>query len=105
GDSVGPASAKALSEPAVLRKHALRNALVPVVTSISRLVPGVFVGSFLLEIFSSIPGLGREICLAVNRSDYPVIQAVTIYLAVLTMLINLAADVLYTFVDPRIQLR
>ena len=99
------ARAKGLSEPAILRKHVLRNALVPVVTNISLLIPGVFVGSFLLEIFFSVPGLGREIYLAVNRSDYPVIQAVTIYLAVLTMLINLAADVLYSFVDPRIQLR
>jgi len=104
-DYVRTARAKGLSEPAILRKHVLRNALVPVVTNISLLIPGVFVGSFLLEIFFSIPGLGREIYLAVNRSDYPVIQAVTIYLAVLTMLINLAADVLYSFVDPRIQLR
>jgi len=104
-DYVRTARAKGLSEPAILRKHVLRNALVPVVTNISLLIPGVFVGSFLLEIFFSIPGLGREIYLAVNRSDYPVIQAVTIYLAVLTMLINVAADVLYSFVDPRIQLR
>jgi len=104
-DYVRTARAKGLSEPAILRKHVLRNALVPVVTNVSLLVPGVFVGSFLLEIFFSIPGLGREIYLAVNRSDYPVIQAVTIYLSVLTMFINLAADVLYTFVDPRIQLR
>ncbi len=104
-DYVRTARAKGLSEPAIMRKHVLRNALVPVLTNVSLLVPGVFVGSFLLEIFFSIPGLGREIYLAVNRSDYPVIQAVTIYLSVLTMLINLAADVLYTFVDPRIQLR
>ena len=104
-DYVRTARAKGLSEPAILRKHVLRNALVPVVTNISLLIPGVFVGSFLLEIFFSIPGLGREIYLAVNRSDYPVIQAVTIYLSVLTMLINLTADVLYSFVDPRIQLR
>jgi len=104
-DYVRTARAKGLSEPAILRRHVLRNALVPVVTNISLLIPGVFVGSFLLEIFFSIPGLGREIYLAVNRSDYPVIQAVTIYLAVLTMLINLVADVLYSFVDPRIQLR
>ena len=67
--------------------------------------PGVFVGSFLIETFFSIPGLGREILLAVNRSDYPVIQAVTIYLAVLTMLINLTADILYRAVDPRVVLK
>src|SRR5881394_2297111 len=104
-DYVRTARAKGLSEPAILRRHVLRNALVPVVTNISLLIPGVFVGSFLLEIFFSVPGLGREIYLAVNRSDYPVIQAVTIYLSVLTMLINLVADLLYSFVDPRIQLR
>ena len=62
----------------------------------------MFIGSFLIEVFFSIPGLGREILLAVNRSDYPVIQAVTIYLAVLTMLINLTADILYKVVDPRV---
>jgi peptide/nickel transport system permease protein len=99
------AAAKGAGRRRLMLRHALRNALVPVVTNISLIIPGVFVGSFLLEIFFSIPGLGREIYLAVNRSDYPVIQAVTIYLAVLTMLINLAADVLYSFVDPRIQLR
>ncbi len=51
-------------------------------------LPGVFIGSFLIEFFFSIPGLGREVLTAVNRSDYPVIQAVTVYLAALTMLIN-----------------
>ena len=51
------------------------------------------------------PGLGREVILAVNRNDYPVIQALTVYLAVLTMLINLAVDVLYKLVDPRVVLK
>ena len=68
-------------------------------------VPGMFVGSFLIEVFFSIPGLGREVILAVNRSDYPVIQAFTVYLAVLTMLINLAVDILYKLVDPRVVLK
>jgi peptide/nickel transport system permease protein len=65
----------------------------------------VFVGSFLIETFFSIPGLGREVLLAVNRSDYPVIQAMTVYLAVLTMIINLSADILYRAVDPRVVLK
>jgi peptide/nickel transport system permease protein len=104
-DYVRTARAKGLSEPAVMRRHVLPNALVPVLTNVSLLLPGVFVGSFLLEIFFSIPGLGREIYIAVNRSDYPVIQAFSVYLSVLTMLINLGADVLYRLVDPRIQLR
>ena len=104
-DYVRTARAKGLSEPAVLRRHVLPNAMVPVLTNVSLLLPGVFVGSFLLEIFFSIPGLGREIYIAVNRSDYPVIQAFTVYLSVLTMFINLGADVLYRLVDPRIQLK
>jgi peptide/nickel transport system permease protein len=104
-DYVRTARAKGLSEPAVLRHHVLPNAMVPVLTNVSLLLPGVFVGSFLLEIFFSIPGLGREIYIAVNRSDYPVIQAFTVYLSVLTMFINLGADVLYRLVDPRIQLK
>jgi len=68
-------------------------------------VPGIFVGSFLIEVFFSIPGLGREVLLAVNRSDYPVIQAVTIYIAVITMTVNLLTDVLYKLADPRVVLK
>jgi peptide/nickel transport system permease protein len=89
----------------VLLRHVLRNALIPIVANVSVQLPGVFVGSFLIETFFSIPGLGREVLLAVNRSDYPVIQAVTVYLALLTMGINLLTDVLYRLIDPRVVLR
>lgn len=104
-DYVRTARAKGLGEGRVLFKHVLRNALIPVVTNVSVQLPGIFVGSFLIEQFFSIPGLGREVLLAVNRSDYPVIQAVTVYLAAITMLINLLADVLYKAVDPRVVLK
>jgi len=104
-DYVRTARAKGLTERTVMFKHVLRNALIPVLTNVSVQLPSIFVGSFLIEVFFSIPGLGREVLLAVNRSDYPVIQAVTIYLAVLTMLINLGADLLYKLVDPRVVLR
>jgi peptide/nickel transport system permease protein len=67
-------------------------------------LPGVFIGSFLIEIFFSIPGLGREVYTAVNRSDYPVIMVTTVYLAVLTMVINLMTDLLFKWVDPRVKL-
>jgi peptide/nickel transport system permease protein len=86
-------------------KHVLRNAMIPILTNIGLALPSVFVGSFLIEVFFSIPGLGREVLLAVNRSDYPVIQAIAVYLAVLTMLINLAVDLLFKLVDPRVQLK
>jgi peptide/nickel transport system permease protein len=104
-DYVRTARAKGVSENRVLFTHVLRNAMIPVLTNLALQLPGVFVGSFLIETFFSIPGLGREILLAVNRSDYPVIQAMTVYLAVLTMVINLTADILYRAVDPRVVLK
>ena len=104
-DYVRTARAKGLTEPRILLTHVMRNALIPILTNVAVSLPGIFVGSFLIEVFFSIPGLGREVLLAVNRSDYPVIQAVTIYLAVITMVVNLVTDVLYKFVDPRVVLK
>jgi peptide/nickel transport system permease protein len=104
-DYVRTARAKGVSENRILFKHVLRNAMIPILTNVGLALPGIFVGSFLIETFFSIPGLGREVLLAVNRSDYPVIQAVTVYLAVLTMVINLIADLLYKAVDPRVVLK
>jgi len=104
-DYVRTARAKGLPEKKVMMKHVLRNALIPILTNIGIYLPSVFVGSFLLEVFFSIPGLGREIITAVNRSDFPVIKAVTVYLAMLTMIINLLVDVMYKFVDPRVSFK
>ncbi len=104
-DYVRTARAKGLPEKVVLLRHVLRNAMIPILTNVGLALPGIFVGSFLIEVFFSIPGLGREVLLAVNRSDYPVIQAVTVYIAMLTMLINLATDILYKMVDPRVVLK
>ena len=104
-DYVRTARAKGLTENTVLFKHVLRNAMIPILTNIGLSLPGVFVGSFLIEVFFSIPGLGREILLAVNRSDYPVIQAIAVYLAVLTMVINLVVDLMFKLVDPRVVLK
>lgn len=103
-DYVRTARAKGLTETSVLLRHVLRNALIPILTNVAVSLPGIFVGSFLIEVFFSIPGLGRELLLAVNRSDYPVIQAFAIYTAVITMAVNLATDLLYTLVDPRVVL-
>ena len=104
-DYVRTARAKGMTENTVLFKHVLRNAMIPILTNVSVALPSVFVGSFLIEVFFSIPGLGREILLAVNRGDYPVIQAFSIYLAFLTMLVNLITDLLYKLVDPRVVLK
>jgi peptide/nickel transport system permease protein len=104
-DYVRTARAKGVSERKVMLKHVMRNALIPILTNVGIALPGIFVGSFLLEVFFSIPGLGREIITAVNRSDFPVIKAVTVYLAILTMLINLGVDVMYKIVDPRVSFK
>ena len=104
-DYVRTARAKGVPEKVVMMKHVMRNALIPILTNLGIALPGVFVGSFLLEVFFSIPGLGREIITAVNRSDFPVIKAVTVYLAMLTMIINLLVDVMYKFVDPRVSFK
>jgi peptide/nickel transport system permease protein len=103
-DYVRTARAKGLGEPAVLFRHVLRNALIPIFTNVGLALPGILVGSFLIEVYFSIPGIGREVWLAVNRSDYPVIQAVTVYVAMLTMIVNLLVDLLYRAVDPRVML-
>ena len=104
-DYVRTARAKGVPEKKVMLKHVLRNAMIPILTNVGISLPGIFVGSFLLEVFFSIPGLGREIITAVNRSDFPVIKAVTVYLAVLTMIINLLVDVTYKLVDPRVSFK
>jgi len=104
-DYVRTARAKGMTERTVLLKHVLRNALIPILTNVAVALPSIFVGSFLIEVFFSIPGLGRELWLAVNRSDYPVIQAFAVYIAVITMVVNLLTDILYKLVDPRVVLK
>ena len=68
-------------------------------------LPALLLGSFLIERFFSIPGIGREVILAVERSDFPVIKAITVYVAFATMATNLLADLMYKAVDPRVQLK
>jgi peptide/nickel transport system permease protein len=104
-DYVRTARAKGLGEGRVLWLHVLRNAAIPVTTNVMTQVPGLLAGAFLIERFFSIPGIGREVILAVERSDFPVIKAVTIYVAIATLVINLAADLLYRVLDPRVQLK
>ncbi|MEO7335019.1 MAG: ABC transporter permease [Caldimonas sp.] len=104
-DYVRTARAKGMTERTTLLKHVLRNAMIPILTNVAVSLPGIFVGSFLIEVFFSIPGLGRELLLAVNRSDYPVIQAFAVYTAAITMVVNLLTDVLYKIVDPRVVLK
>ncbi|MCM1511582.1 MAG: ABC transporter permease [Oxalobacter formigenes] len=104
-DYVRTARAKGAGEGRVMWVHVLRNAAVPIITYVTSNLPSLLIGAFLVERFFSIPGIGREIILAVERSDFPVIKAVTVLVAVATMLFNLLADLLYQMVDPRVQLK
>jgi peptide/nickel transport system permease protein len=104
-DYVRTARAKGLSENRILWVHVLRNASIPIITHLMSALPGLLLGSFLIERFFSIPGIGREVILAVERSDFPVIKAITVYVAFATMLANLLADLMYKAVDPRVQLK
>lgn len=103
-DYVRTARAKGLGERRILWVHVLRNAAIPIITHVMANLPAMLVGAFLLERFFGIPGIGREVILAVERSDFPVIKAVTIGVAAATMVFNLLADVLYRAVDPRVSL-
>ena len=104
-DYVRTARAKGLTERRVLWVHVLRNAAIPIVTCLMASLPGLLTGAFLIERFFSIPGIGREILLAVERSDFPVIKAVTVYVVIATMIANLLADLIYKAADPRVELK
>ncbi len=104
-DYVRTARAKGLSENRIMWVHVLRNASIPIITNLMAALPGLLLGSFLIERFFSIPGIGREVILAVERSDFPVIKAITVYVAFATVITNLLADLMYKAVDPRVQLK
>ena len=104
-DYVRTARAKGLGEGRVIWLHVLRNAAIPITTNVMMQIPGLLAGAFLIERFFSIPGIGREVILAVERSDFPVIKAVTVYVAIATMVVNLLADLTYRMLDPRVQLK
>jgi peptide/nickel transport system permease protein len=103
-DYVRTARAKGLSETRVLFVHVLRNSAIPIITRMTIIVPFLITGSFLLEIFFGIPGLGSTLYTAIQNSDLPVVKAFTMLGAILYVFFNIVADVLYALVDPRIKL-
>ncbi|MBT9258752.1 MAG: ABC transporter permease [Clostridiales bacterium] len=102
-DFIRTARAKGLHENRVLYAHALRNALIPVITILGLSLPGLFSGGIITEQVFSIPGVGRALYQAIIARDYNVMMGITTFLAVLTVLGNLLADVAYAWVDPRIR--
>jgi len=104
-DYVQTARAKGLPERVVLLRHALRNALLPVVTLLGLSIPGLIGGAVIAETIFAIPGMGRLFYTSVLARDYPVVMGITLIGAVLTLIGNLAADLLYVAVDPRLRKR
>jgi ABC-type dipeptide/oligopeptide/nickel transport system permease component len=102
-DYVRTARAKGLGPPAVIGNHALRNALIPVLTVIGLNVGTLLGGAVVAEAVFTRPGLGRLALDAINARDYPVIQGVMILSVVLVVLLNLITDLLYTVADPRVR--
>ena len=102
-DYVRTARAKGLRESRVLTGHAVRNALIPVVTIIALQVPGIFAGAIVTEQIFRVPGTGSLLIQAITNKDTPVIMAVTFIFATLVVLCNLLADVVYGLLDPRIK--
>jgi len=102
-DYIRTARAKGLPEEKVIYKHALRNALLPIITIVGLSIPGLISGSVILETVFSIPGIGRLMVEAVFARDYNVIMAGLVISAVLTLLGNLMADIAYVYADPRIR--
>ena len=102
-DYIEAARAKGLPERTILVKHALRNALIPVVTVTSLQVGFLLVGSVLVETTLGLGGLGSLITDSIQNRDYPVIQASVLLLSVAFSVLNLLTDLLYAVIDPRIR--
>ena len=102
-DYIRTARAKGLKERVVIYRHALRNALIPVVTLLGLQIPVLFSGALIAEIVFVWPGMGKMQHTAVLNRDYPLMMGINLFLAVLTLFGNLMADIAYGFVDPRIK--
>ncbi len=104
-DYIRTARAKGVSKFKMLFKHALRNAILPIITYAGPLLAFTLSGSFVVEKIFNIPGLGREFINCITGRDYPMVMSTTIFLATFLVLMNVIVDILYKIVDPRIKLR
>lgn len=102
-DFVRTARAKGLSEPAVILRHALRTALIPVVTVVGLQFGQLLGGAVIIEQVFSLPGVGRFALEGINLRDYPVVQGAVLLIAAAFVVVNLLVDVLYTVIDPRVR--
>ncbi|MFC3884394.1 ABC transporter permease [Bacillus songklensis] len=103
-DYIKTAKAKGLSRPVITVKHAVRNAMLPVVSYLGPLAAGVLTGSFVIEKIFGIPGLGSHFVLSISNRDYTTIMGVTVFYSILLLLCILLVDIAYGLIDPRIKL-
>lgn len=104
-DYMRTAKAKGLSQSVSIFKHAMRNAILPVVTYLGPMITYTLSGSFIVEKLFTIPGLGGEFIGAITSRDYTLIMGTTIFLATFMVVMNVIVDIIYTFIDPRIKLK
>ncbi|MBO8137835.1 MAG: ABC transporter permease [Desulfotomaculum sp.] len=102
-DYIRTAKAKGLPERVVVYKHALKNALIPIVTYLGPLTAGILTGSFVVEKIFAIPGLGQYFVNSISNRDYTVILGVTVFYASFLVFMNMIVDIVYGFIDPRIR--
>ena len=103
-DYIRTARSKGVTTIKVIFKHALRNALIPVITYVGPMLAYILTGSLVVENIFSIGGLGKQFVQSITNRDYPMIMATTIFLAVIMVIMNLLSDIMYKVVDPRIKL-
>lgn len=103
-DYIRAARARGLSETSIVFVHSLRNAILPVITYIGPLVAAILTGSFVVERIFTIPGLGRSFVDSISNRDYTLVLGVTVFYSFLLIVCNLLVDILYAFVDPRINI-
>ena len=103
-DYIKTARAKGLSQPAIIWRHALRNAITPVVTVLGPITAGVLTGAFVVENIFAIPGLGKYFVTSIQVLDYTMISGTTIFYGAFLILANLVVDLVYGVIDPRVKL-
>ena len=104
-DYMRTARAKGVSQFMILFKHALRNAILPVITYVGPMLASLMTGSFEVEKIFSVPGLGRDFVSAITNRDYTMIMGTTILLSSMVIIANVIVDILYKIIDPRIKLQ
>jgi peptide/nickel transport system permease protein len=104
-DYIRSAWAKGLPERTIILRHAMKNAMIPVVTLIGVLLPVLIGGSVILEQIFGLPGMGRLLISAISLRDYPIISGINLVVATYVLFVNLIVDLIYGWLDPRVQYR